>query len=75
MVSSHPSSSEGHLRLAEFALEAEDLQEAYRLAAQAELSRVDVEAARVAPRDVDAYLALGHAALKLGRHRRHLRPL
>ena len=35
MVSSHPSSSEGHLRLAELALEAEDVQEAYRLAAQA----------------------------------------
>eukprot|EP00434_Breviolum_minutum_P037376 symbB.v1.2.033140.t1/scaffold4076.1/size45104/5 len=58
VVSSHPSSAEGHLRLADFALEADDAQEAYRLA---------VQAVKVAPRDVAAQLSLGRASLKLGR--------
>lgn len=58
VVSSHPSSAEGYLRLAEFAMEADDAPEAYRLAAQA---------AKVAPRDVAAQLCLGRASLKLGR--------
>ena len=57
--------------------EAEDVQEAYRLAAQAHgtscltcsfraTSRV-VQATKLAPRDVAAYLCLGYASLKLGR--------
>ncbi|CAK9032596.1 Serine/threonine-protein kinase CTR1 (Protein CONSTITUTIVE TRIPLE RESPONSE1) [Durusdinium trenchii] len=58
VVSSHPSSAEAHLRLAEFAQEADDAQEAYRIALQA---------VKVAPRDAAAHLSLGHASSKLGR--------
>lgn len=58
VVSRHPDSAEGHGRLAELHLEADEALEAYRLAAQA---------AKLAPRDVSAHLCLGYASLKLGR--------
>ncbi|CAE7227742.1 unnamed protein product [Symbiodinium sp. CCMP2592] len=58
VVSRHPDSAEGHRRLAELHLEADEALEAYRLAAQA---------AKLAPRDVSAHLCLGYASLKLGR--------
>ncbi|CAE7406535.1 unnamed protein product [Symbiodinium natans] len=58
VISRHPDNAEGHRRLAEMHLEADDAPEAYRLAAQA---------AKLAPRDVAAHLCLGHACLKLGR--------
>eukprot|EP00931_Biecheleriopsis_adriatica_P056155 TRINITY_DN33278_c0_g1_i1.p1 TRINITY_DN33278_c0_g1~~TRINITY_DN33278_c0_g1_i1.p1 ORF type:complete len:1708 (-),score=448.60 TRINITY_DN33278_c0_g1_i1:75-5198(-) len=58
VLASNPGSVEGHVRLAEMALEAEDAGEAYRLAAQA---------VKLAPSDAAAQLCLGQASLKLGR--------